>query len=72
MATSEPIILELSLVQSAGPWFKPGMPILYCWFHAVHVQDAPDDSGRVLVVGRDQATGTWREFTLMPEAGAWP
>jgi len=57
------MILELSLVQSSGLWFKPGMPILYCWFHAVHVQDTPDEVGRVLVVRRDQATGTWREFT---------
>jgi hypothetical protein len=63
MASSQPIALELSLVESSGPWFKPGSPTLYCWFHAVHFPGTPHDEGKVSVLRPDGATHTWRELT---------
>jgi hypothetical protein len=63
MASSQPVTLELGLVESSGPWFKPGSPKLYCWFHAVHLPGTPHDQGKVSVLSVDQATGVWRELT---------
>ncbi|MCI0464471.1 MAG: hypothetical protein L0Z62_46665 [Gemmataceae bacterium] len=63
MASSQPIALELSLVESSGPWFKPGSPVLYCWFHAVHLPGTPHDEGKISVLSMDRAARTWREFT---------
>jgi hypothetical protein len=63
MASSEPITLELSLVESSGPWFKPGSATLYCWFHAVHIPGTPHDEGKASVLSFDRRARTWQEFT---------
>jgi hypothetical protein len=63
MAPSQPFTLELGLVESSGPWFKPGAPTLFCWFKAFHLPGTPHDQGKVSVLSLDQTARSWREFT---------
>jgi hypothetical protein len=65
MAFSQPIVLELSLVESSGPWLEPGSPVLYCWFHAVHLPGTPHDEGKISVLSMDRAARIWREYTRL-------
>jgi hypothetical protein len=62
MADSQYIVVEVTLLESTGPFKTVGVPRMFCRYSAVHVPGTDLDDGRVCVVVRDDATQSWREY----------
>jgi hypothetical protein len=62
MADPQPIVVDVTLLESGGPFGTVGEPRMLCHYRAVHLPGTHLSDGRVSVVVRDHATGAWREY----------
>jgi hypothetical protein len=62
MADSQYIVIEVTLLESGGPFGTVGEPKMFCRYRAVHLPGTHFGDGKVSVVVRDHATQSWREY----------
>jgi hypothetical protein len=68
MADPQAIVLEVTLLESGGPFGTVGEPRMFCRYSAAHLPGTPLDDGRASVVVRDGATRSWREYARRTSA----
>jgi hypothetical protein len=56
------LAIELTLLETRGPFFKVGAPTLLCRFSAVHLGGNQINDGKVCVIVRDTIANHWREY----------
>jgi hypothetical protein len=69
MADPQYIVIEVTLLESGGPFGTVGEPRMFCRYSAVHLPGTSLDDGKVSVVVRDQATQAWREYVRQTTFG---
>jgi hypothetical protein len=62
MADPQYLVMEVTLLESGGPFGTVGEPRMFCRYRAVHLPGTHFDDGKVSVVVRDHATQSWREY----------
>lgn len=63
MTSTRPFTIELTLLETVGPFFRIGFPRLLCWFQAIYLPSLQCDEGKVVVVVHEGQTTTWRELS---------
>lgn len=62
MAVPQYVVVEVTLLESGGPFGTVGEPRMFCRYSAAHLPGTHLDDGKVSVVVRDRATQSWREY----------
>jgi hypothetical protein len=62
MADPQYLVIEVTLLESGGPFESVGEPRMFCRYSAAHLSGTRLDDGKVSVVVRDHTTQAWREY----------